>query len=91
MYRHYGCAILLKGGHATGNADDLLYDGTDSLVPRLPHKLHEHTRYRMYIILCHCKCPCLCKTLPDAVYSAKEYVRGAMSTGLDLGARKRAS
>ena len=28
MYRHYGCAILLKGGHATGNADDLLYDGT---------------------------------------------------------------
>ena len=28
-----------------------------SLVPRLPHKLHEHTRYRMYIILCHCKCP----------------------------------
>mgnify|MGYP001098049240 CR=1 FL=1 len=28
-----------------------------SLVPRHPHKLHEHTRYRMYIILCHCKCP----------------------------------
>ena len=57
MYRHYGCAILLKGGHATGRCRRSALRWNCSLVPRLPHKLHEHTRYRMYIILCHCKCP----------------------------------
>lgn len=57
MYRHYGCAILLKGGHATRECRRSALRWNCSLVPRLPHKLHEHTRYRMYIILCHCKCP----------------------------------
>ena len=85
MYRHYGCAILLKGGHATGNADDLLYDGT----------VHWFHASRINCTNTHgtgctlssaiASALCLGKTLPDAVYSAKEYVRGAMSTGLDLG------
>ncbi len=85
MYRHYGCAILLKGGHATGNADDLLYDGT----------VHWFRASRINCTNTHgtgctlssaiASALCLGKTLPDAVYSAKEYVRGAMSTGLDLG------
>ncbi len=85
MYRHYGCAILLKGGHATGNADDLLYDGT----------VHWFHASRINCTNTHgtgctlssaiASALCLGKTLPDAVHSAKEYVRGAMSTGLDLG------
>ena len=85
MYHHYGCAILLKGGHATGNADDLLYDGT----------VHWFHASRINCTNTHgtgctlssaiASALCLGKTLPDAVYSAKEYVRGAMSTGLDLG------
>lgn len=85
MYRHYGCAILLKGGHATGNADDLLYDGT----------VHWFHATRINCTNTHgtgctlssaiASALCLGKTLPDAVHSAKEYVRGAMSTGLDLG------
>lgn len=85
MYRHYGCAILLKGGHAAGNADDLLYDGT----------VHWFHASRINCANTHgtgctlssaiASALCLCKTLPDAVRSAKEYVRGAMSTGLDLG------
>ena len=85
MYRHYGCAILLKGGHATGNADDLLYDGT----------VHWFHASRINCTNTHgtgctlssaiASALCLGKTLTDAVYSAKEYVRGAMSTGLDLG------
>lgn len=85
MYRHYGCAILLKGGHATGNADDLLYYGT----------VHWFHASRINCTNTHgtgctlssaiASALCLGKTLPDAVHSAKEYVRGAMSTGLDLG------
>lgn len=85
MYRHYGCAILLKGGHAAGNADDLLYDGT----------VHWFHASRINCTNTHgtgctlssaiASALCLGKTLPDAVHSAKEYVRGAMSTGLDLG------
>lgn len=85
MYRHYGCAILLKGGHAVGNADDLLYDGT----------VHWFHASRINCTNTHgtgctlssaiASALCLGKTLPDAVHSAKEYVRGAMSTGLDLG------
>ena len=85
MYRHYGCAILLKGGHAAGNADDLLYDGT----------VHWFHASRINCTNTHgtgctlssaiASVLCLGKTLPDAVHSAKEYVRGAMSTGLDLG------
>ena len=85
MYRHYGCAILLKGGHATGNADDLLYDGT----------VHWFHASRINCTNTHgtgctlssaiASALCLGKTLPDAVHSAKEYVRGAMSTGLALG------
>lgn len=85
MYRHYGCAILLKGRRTTGNADDLLYDGT----------VHWFRASRINCTNTHgtgctlssaiASALCLGKTLPDAVYSAKEYVRGAMSTGLDLG------
>lgn len=85
MYRHYGCAILLKGGHAAGNADDLLYDGT----------VHWFHASRINCTNTHgtgctlssaiASALCLGETLPDAVHSAKEYVRGAMSTGLDLG------
>lgn len=85
MYRHYGCAILLKGGHAVGNADDLLYDGT----------VHWFHASRINCANTHgtgctlssaiASALCLGRTLPDAVHSAKEYVRGAMSTGLDLG------
>lgn len=85
MYRHYGCAILLKGGHAAGNADDLLYDGT----------VHWFHASRINCANTHgtgctlssaiASALCLSKTLLDAVHSAKEYVRGAMSTGLDLG------
>ena len=91
MYRHYGCAILLKGGHATGNADDLLYDGT----------VHWFHASRINCTNTHgtgctlssaiASALCLGKTLPDAVHSAKEYVRGAMSTGLDLGHGNRAT
>ena len=85
MYRHYGCAILLKGGHATGNADDLLYDGT----------VHWFHATRINCTNTHgtgctlssaiASALCLGKTLPDAVYSPKENVRRTMSTGLDLG------
>ena len=28
MYEKYGCAVLLKGGHASGAADDLLFQGS---------------------------------------------------------------
>lgn len=31
MYEKYGCAVLLKGGHAAGAADDLLYQGNQAL------------------------------------------------------------
>ena len=71
--------------NATGNADDLLYDGT----------VHWFHASRINCTNTHgtgctlssaiASALCLGKTLPDAVYSAKEYVRGAMSTGLDLG------
>ena len=57
MYRHYGCAILLKGGHATGNADDLLYDGTVHWFHASRINCTNTHGTGMYIILCHCKCP----------------------------------
>ena len=85
MYRHYGCAILLKGGHATGNADDLLYDGTVYWFHASRINCTNTHGTGCTLSSAIASALCLGKTLPDAVYSAKEYVRGAMSTGLDLG------
>ena len=85
MYRHYGCAILLKGGHATGNADDLLYDGTAHWFHASRINCTNTHGTGCTLSSAIASALCLGKTLPDAVHSAKEYVRGAMSTGLDLG------
>ena len=44
LYKKFDCAVLLKGGHKTGDPEDILYDGVDILrwtQPRI-HRVNTH-------------------------------------------------
>ncbi len=82
----YGCPVLLKGGHSTGNANDLLY-----------HRGHQKWFYSKRIdnpnshgtgcTLSSAIAANLAKGYPleTAVQRAKDYVCGALAAMLDLG------
>lgn len=85
IYEKYGCAVLIKGGHMKESADDLLYDG----------QVHWYTAKRIRCRNTHgtgCTLSsaiagglALGYSLEKSVAMAKQYVRGAMRNGLQLG------
>lgn len=84
--RAFGCAVLCKGGHRAQDADDLLFEnGTYEWFrgERIPTSNTHGTG----CTLSSAVASCLAKgdSLREAVRKAKEYITGALLSGLDLG------
>lgn len=78
---------LIKGGHLSGDAVDLLSDGTEEHWLRSPRLDNRHT-HGTGCTLASAVASGLAQgqTVPQAVTSAKEYITGAIGAGFALGA-----
>lgn len=79
-------AVLVKGGHSTGDADDLLFDGCGChWLPgaRLAVRNTHGTGCTLSSAIAALSARGL--ALPEACQQAKDYVRGAMAAGLEIG------
>ncbi|MFF4056818.1 bifunctional hydroxymethylpyrimidine kinase/phosphomethylpyrimidine kinase [Streptomyces sp. NPDC001668] len=77
---------LIKGGHLTGDAVDLLTDGLEEHWLRAPRHDNRHT-HGTGCTLASAIAAQLAKgqSVPEAVTAAKEYVTGAIAAGFALG------
>ena len=87
LAEHFGCAVLVKGGHGIKDANDVLVepDGTATWFtsPRIDNPNTHGTGCTLSsAIASHLA---LGETLPQAVRSAKDYLTGALAEQLDLG------
>ena len=87
LAEHFGCAVLVKGGHGIKDANDVLVepDGTVTWFtsPRIDNPNTHGTGCTLSsAIASHLA---LGETLPQAVRSAKDYLTGALAEQLDLG------
>ena len=82
----YDCGVLVKGGHATDDADDLLLIDGNPLWLRAP-RIDNPNSHGTGCTLSSAIAAHLAqgKSLALAVRAAKDYVRGALAAGLDLG------
>lgn len=98
LTRRYGCAALVKGGHAVNEACDVLaepaqLDGEgnqlgDPLTTWFRHKRIDTPNTHGTGCTLSSAITCALAegmTLPDAVNSGKAYLTGALAAGLDLG------
>lgn len=78
--------ILLKGGHSTDDADDLLYKNSEKIWIKGEHIENPNTHgtgctlssaIASYLAMGH--------DVPESVHLAKEFITGAISAKLDLG------
>ncbi|MEU9328624.1 bifunctional hydroxymethylpyrimidine kinase/phosphomethylpyrimidine kinase [Streptomyces canus] len=78
--------VLIKGGHLTGDAVDLLTDGREEHWLRAPRHDTRHT-HGTGCTLASAIASQLAKgqSVPEAVTAAKEYVTGAIAAGFALG------
>lgn len=86
LYEKYGCAILLKGGHAMQEANDILYDKGHAAWFR-SHRISNPNTHGTGCTLSSAIAANLAKGygLAEAVQSAKDYICGALEAMLDLG------
>ena len=85
IFDRFGCAVLVKGGHAAENADDLLYDGKRLVWlagERLPRGAHGTGCTLSSAIACRLAAG---NTLQDAVCAAKAYLTGALRAAKPCG------
>ncbi|MET9663830.1 bifunctional hydroxymethylpyrimidine kinase/phosphomethylpyrimidine kinase [Streptomyces sp. NPDC006475] len=77
---------LIKGGHLSGDAVDLLTDGAEEHWLRAPRLDNRHT-HGTGCTLASAVAAGLAKglTVPEAAVAAKEYVTGAIAAGFALG------
>ena len=83
---NYGCAVLCKGGHSIGDANDLLYENGKYIwleCKRIDNKNTHGTGCTLSSAIA----ANLAKgySLYEAVKRAKEYITGALEAMLDLG------
>ncbi|KUN17419.1 hydroxymethylpyrimidine/phosphomethylpyrimidine kinase [Streptomyces antibioticus] len=78
--------VLIKGGHLTGDAVDLLTDGSEEHWLRAPRHDNRHT-HGTGCTLASAIASELARgrAVPEAVAAAKEYVTGAIKGGFALG------
>ncbi|WP_329334287.1 bifunctional hydroxymethylpyrimidine kinase/phosphomethylpyrimidine kinase [Streptomyces sp. NBC_00663] len=78
--------VLIKGGHLTGDAVDLLTDGSEEHWLRSPRYDNRHT-HGTGCTLASAIASGLARgwSVPEAVTAAKEYVTGAIKAGFALG------
>lgn len=81
-----GCSVLIKGGHSEDNSDDILYHKGEIFVFE-SRKINNKNTHGTGCTLSSAIACNLAKgmDLPDAVKHAKEYITGAIDSGLDLG------
>ncbi len=82
----YGCAVLVKGGHAVNDADDILCDG-ENLTWFHGKRIDTRNTHGTGCTLSSAIAANLAKGFPmnEAVGRAKEYISGALGAMLDLG------
>ena len=79
-------AVLIKGGHLTDTADDLLYCDGQAHWYHAPRVENPNTHGTGCTLSSAIACElAFGHPLPEAVGRAKEYITGALSAGLDLG------
>ncbi len=79
--------VLVKGGHLTGDAVDLLTDGHEEHVFRAPRLDNRHTHGTGCTLASAIASRlALGDPVPDSVAAAKEYITGAIAGGFALGA-----
>ncbi len=83
----YEAAVLLKGGHAVNDANDLLYDRGELRWFR-GRRIDTHNTHGTGCTLSSAIASNLAKgfDMAESVSRAKEYISGALAYGLDLGA-----
>lgn len=86
IHRACGCAVLCKGGHGVGTADDLLIDG-DGVHWYRGARIGNPNTHGTGCTLSSAIAANLAlgKDLQEAVGAAKDYLTGALRSGLDLG------
>lgn len=91
----YGCAVLLKGGHAAGGANDVLWQGNKPAAGNAGsvrwyrgRRIDNPNTHGTGCTLSSAIASNLAKGVPldEAVALAKEYLSGAIAAMLDLGA-----
>ena len=86
IYQKYGCAVLCKGGHNIGSANDLLYDnGTVKWF--YGKRIDNPNTHGTGCTLSSAIASNLAKgfDMKESVKRGKEYISGALSAMLDLG------
>ncbi len=83
---HFGCSILLKGGHSLGDADDLLYEN-GSLTWFSGKRIDNPNTHGTGCTLSSAIASNLAKglSLAESVKKAKTYLSNALSENLNLG------
>ncbi len=86
IHERTGAAVLVKGGHLTGEAADVLFDGREIRWHRAPRIETRHTHgtgctYSAAITACLA----MGAPLPDAVARAKRFIAEAIRTNPGLG------
>ena len=90
LHGRLGCAVLVKGGHATGDlaaAEDTLFDGEQFFTYKLPHIEHPVSTHGTGCSLAAALAAelALGHALPDAVAGAKAFVHRAIATSYWVG------
>ena len=83
---HFGCAVLVKGGHGVADTSDLLYaDGVATWIHGV--RVDNPNTHGTGCTLSSAIASNLAKgeTLPDAIRHAKDYLTGALGAQLNLG------
>lgn len=83
----HSVAVLLKGGHSISDADDVLYENGNFRWFK-GERINTNNTHGTGCVLSSAIASNLAKgmELEDAIVRAKEYISGALASGLDLGA-----
>ena len=86
IFSRYGCAVLLKGGHSVSDANDLLYDGKETVWFK-GRRINNPNTHGTGCTLSSAIASNLAKgyDLRTSVQYAKNYISGALAAMLDLG------
>ena len=86
LYKRYGCAVLIKGGHGINDANDYLFGKNTDIWFRASRVDNPNTHGTGCTLSSAIAANlALGKGLEDAIRMAKEYLYGALEDGLDLG------
>lgn len=79
-------SVLIKGGHLTDSADDLLYTNGEAIWFRAPKVENPNTHGTGCTLSSAIACNLAAGyTVAESVKNAKEYITGALAANLDLG------